>query len=258
VPYTGIFSPDTTYYWRLRCRDHWGVWGDWSDPWTFTWQGPRVPVNVRFEQQEQTITLHWEPNPRGEQPVRYDVYGSDEKGFSIHKQQHNVPGRGAVPGNFLGQTTGTFMVVVSPEATEAAANKVFYRVVAIDAHGTQSGCSDYAELPHPFICSKPTANAKVGQAYAYQVKCLSSLGDYQCKQDPAANHKKYAYRFWDTDENTFKLIQGPRWLAIDAKTGVLSGEPDAGDVGSVTVKVEATTQYGGRAEQQFGLAVSEQ
>ena len=256
VPYTGIFSPDTTYHWRLRCRDHWGVWGDWSDPWTFTWQGPRVPVNLRFEQQEQSITLHWEPNPRGERPVLYEVYGSDEKGFSIHKQEHNVPGRGAVPSNFLGQTADTSIVVVSPEQTEATANKVFYRVVAIDAHGTQSGCSDYAELPHPFIYSKPAANAKVGQTYTYQVKSLSSLGDYQCKQDPSVNNKKYAYQFWDVEQSTFKVVERPPWLAMDAKTGILSGKPGTDDVGAVTVKVEVTTQFGGRAEQQFGLTVS--
>jgi len=255
VPYTGIFSPDTTYYWRLRCRDNWGVWGDWSEPWTFTWQGPRVPTNLRFEQQEQTISLHWEPNPRGEQPVRYEVYGSDEKGFSIHKQQHNVPGRGTVPGNFLGQTADTSMLVVSPDATATAANRVFYRVVAIDAHGTQSGCSDYAELPHPFIYSKPTATAKVGQMYTYHVRSLNSLGDYQGKQDPSVKSKRYAYRFWDGEENTFKLIQGPPWLTIDAKTGILSGKPDTDNVGTVTVKVEVRSQFDGCVDQQFVLTV---
>jgi len=258
VPYTGIFSPNTTYYWRLRCRDHWGVWGDWSDPWKFTWQGPRVPLNLRFEQREQTITLHWEHNPRGERPVRYEVYGSDEKGFSIHKQEHNVPGRGTVPANFLGQTAGTSMVVVSSEATAAAANRVFYRVVAIDAHGTQSGCSDYAELPPPFIYSKPATAARVGQTYTYEVKSLRSLGDYQGKEDPSVKFKRYAYRFWDGEENTFKLIEGPQWLTIDAKTGILSGKQRADDVGTATVKVEVTNQFDGRAEQQFGLTVSKQ
>jgi len=256
VPYTGIFSPDTTYYWRVRCRDRWGVWGDWSDPWTFTWQGPRVPIDLRFDQQDETITLCWKPNPRGERPVRYEVYGSDEKGFSIHKQKHNVPGRGAVPDNFLGQTANTSMVVVSPEADAVAANKVFYRIVAIDAHGTQSGCSEYAELPHPFIYSGPVANARVGRTYTYEVKSLRSLGDYQCKQDPAVKFKKYAYRFWDGEENTFKLIEGPQWLTIDARKGILSGKPGIDDVGTMTVRVEVSSQFGSRAEQQFGLTIS--
>jgi hypothetical protein len=256
VPYTGIFSPDTTYHWRLRCRDGWGVLGDWSEPWTFTWHGPRVPVNLRFEQQAETITLHWEPNPRGERPVRYEVYGSDEKGFSTHKDAHQVPGRGNVPGNFLTETTGTSMVVVSPTAAAPAANRVFYRVVAIDAGGTASGCSDYCELPHPFVYTSPTTKAKAGRPYSFHVKSLRSLGDYQCKQDPAADHKKYAYRFWDIEENAFRIIEGPSWLTLDAKTGLLSGAPKPGDVGTTPVKIEVTNPSGDRIEQAFDLTVA--
>ena len=256
VPYTGIFSPESTYYWRLRCRDQWGVWGDWSKPWTFTWQGPRVPVNLRFEQQGQAITLDWEPNPRGERPVKYEVYGSDEKGFSIHKGEHDVPGRGRVPGNLLGETTGTSMVVVSPTATAANANRVFYRVVAIDAAGTESGCSDYVELPHPLIYTAPVTTASVGRPYRYQAKSLCSLGDYQGKQDPTADHKKYAYRFWDVEECHFQLLEGPAWLTLDKKTGTLAGTPGSSDAGTATVRLEAANQFGGRAEQQFELNVA--
>jgi hypothetical protein len=84
------------------------------------------------------------------------------------------------------------------------------------------------------------------------------LGDYQCKQDPSVKTKRYAYRFWDGEENTFKLIEGPQWLTIDAKTGILSGKPSTDDVGTATVKLEVSHQFGGRAEQQFGLTVTKQ
>ncbi len=255
VPYTGIFSPDTTYYWRLRCRDHWGAWGPWSEAWQFSWRGPRVPVNVRLDIQGQAVTLHWEANPRGERPVSYEVYGSDEKGFSIHKDEHDVLGRGKAPGNFLGETTETSMVVASPTATADNANKVFYRVVAIDANGTASGCSDYAELPHPFVYSQPDTRARVGDEYRYEVKSLRSLGDYQCRQDPTVTYKKYAHKFWDIEENGFTLADGPGWLAIDEATGVLSGTPARGDVGTTHVKVRVTNQFDGRAEQDFDLTV---
>ncbi len=255
VPYTGIFSPDTTYYWRLRSCDGFGVWGEWSQPWTFQWRGPRVPVNLRIDQDGYDYVLHWEPNPRGERPVRYEIYGSDEKGFSIHKGEHQVPGRGKVPGNFLGETPETSMVVVSPEATAANANRVFYRVVAIDAAGTSSGCSDYAELPHPTIYSRPITGARVGQAHRYDARSLRSLGDYQCKQDPAVDVKKYAYRFWDVEENRFALLTGPEWLTIDSATGRLSGTPAAADIGTARIVIEVTNQFGGRAKQQFDLSV---
>ena len=65
------------------------------------------------------------------------------------------------------------MVVVSPTATAANANEVFYRVVAVDAGGTASGCSDYAELPHPFIYSQPVTQARAGKPYRYRVKSLA-------------------------------------------------------------------------------------
>jgi hypothetical protein len=255
VPYAGIFSPETSYYWRLRCCDHWGVWGPWSKPWTFTWRGPRVPVNLRFETKGPTITLRWEQNPRGERPAVYEVFGSDEKGFSVHKEAHDVVGFGRVSENFLGQTTDTSMVVVSPSATGPAANKVFYRVVAIDAHGTRSGCSDYAELPHPFIYTQPKTQATVGQRYEYQAISLRSLGDYQGRQDPAVTHKQYAYRFWDIEENVFQLVEAPSWLAVDKKTGLISGTPSADDAGTSTVKMKAANQFGTDATQEYRLTV---
>ena len=255
VPYTGIFSPDTTYYWRLRCRDRWGVWGSWSRGWQFTWRGPRVPVDVRASVKDQAVALHWKPNPRGERPVKFEIYGSDEKGFSVHKAEHGVPGRGKVPGNFLAETTDTSMVVAGPMATAPNANKVFYRVVAVDASGTSSGCSDYAELPHPFVYSAPTTQARVGKPYQLEVKSLRSLGDYQGKQDPTVKKKRYAYKFWDIEQPTFRLARGPKWLSIDGKTGLLSGTPAAEHVGTARVEIEIANQFKGSTAHSFDLAV---
>ncbi len=251
VPFTGIYSPDTTYYWRLRCQDHWGVWGPWSEPWTFTWKGPRVPVNVRAEREGRTITLRWEPNPRGERPVKYEVYGSDEKGFSISKEPYVSYTRGEVPGNFLAETPETSMVVVSADAKQENVNKVYYRVVSVDANGTVSGCSDYAEMPHPFIYSNPVTTAKVGQEYRYEVKSLRSLNDVQHHYEDPGN------QFWDIEENKFALAEGPEWLKMDEATGVLSGTPAAGDVGTTKVKVEVSNQFEGHAAQEFELAVAQ-
>jgi len=247
VPYTGMFAPDTTYYWRSRCRDKWGVWSEWGPAQMFRWEGPRVPLNVRAEKRNDGFMLRWEPNSRGTRPVAYDVYGSDEKGFSVHKSAYDSYTRGKVPANFLGRTAGTEMVVVSPTPAHANMNRCYYRVVAVDAHGTESICSDFAEMPHPHFWSKPPATAKVGAPFSYQPGVISSLGDVQ------HHYEQPQKKLWDIEQLTFALRKGPAWLKVDAKTGQLTGTPDA--PGKCHIEFEVRTQFGGKATQEFDLAV---
>ena len=249
VPFTGIFSPAEAYYWRVRCRDRHGVWGDWGPTWSFSWEGPRVPVKLRRVIRDRQITLHWEPNPRGTRPVRYEVYGSDEKGFSIGQQSHVVQGLGRVGGNLVGTTEATRMRVVAGESDRPSLNKTFYRVVAVDAHGTQSGCSDYVEMPHPFIYSQPAAAAKVGRPYRHRVRTLASLGDYQHRYEQPTNG------FWQRERYRFELLEGPAWLKLDAATGLLSGEPAGKDRGPHKVTVRVANQSDGDASSGFLLRV---
>ena len=84
VPFRGMFSPGETYYWRVRPRLENGLWGDWSETWHFTWNGPTVPKPVLLHQDgEDRLVFRWQANPSGTRPVRYRVYGSNERGFSI-------------------------------------------------------------------------------------------------------------------------------------------------------------------------------
>lgn len=247
VPYTGMFAPDTLYHWRVRVRDKWGVWSEWSQPWTFRWEGPRVPLNVRKESRTDGIVLRWEPNSRGARPEAYDVYGSDEKGFSIHKTAYDSYTRGSVPANFLGRTSDTSLLVVSPTPSHANMNRCYYRVVAVDAHGTESICSDFVEMPHPHIWSRPPSRAKVGAAFSYQPGVISSLGDVQHHYEAPEN------KLWDIEQLNFTLRQAPAWLKLDAKTGLLTGTPDAR--GNCPVELEVKTRFGGVTKQAFELTV---
>jgi amino acid adenylation domain-containing protein len=40
-PARSFWRPGVTYYWRVRSRNRWGVWGDWSPAWTFVTAGQR-------------------------------------------------------------------------------------------------------------------------------------------------------------------------------------------------------------------------
>jgi len=100
-----------------------------------------------------------------------------------------------------------------------AANKTYYRVVAVDAEGKRSGPSDYTSAPRPVIYSKPTLQAKVGQPYRGQVSANRSLGDLRKRNPEVAN-------FWDVEHPKY-AVKGPSWLKLDEETGTLSGTPDA-------------------------------
>jgi len=250
VPFWGIYSPDTTYYWRLRTQNDKGIWGDLSKTHTFQWSGPRVPLNVKLTEQDGIFTLSWKPNPRGPRPDHYEIYSSDIKGFSISKVPYQVPTLGEVPANYLGQTASTSLIVAGPldrnnlppSVTDVAnLNRCYYRVVAVDKNGTHSGCSDYAQMPHPYIWTTPLTTAQPGQPYCYQPGIISNLGDLQHRYET-----KPLERFWQREQISFALVKGPQWLKLDSKTGLLTGTPPADSQGSHPVQLRVTATFAKR------------
>ncbi|MBM4081883.1 MAG: fibronectin type III domain-containing protein, partial [Planctomycetes bacterium] len=156
LPYVGLVNPGQEYYWRVRARNNAGVWSGWSPVWKFTPQGPGVPVSLRLavNRDARTVTLGWSANSRGRRPVRYKVYGSNEKGFTASDKEYEVltesiqiTGKRTVekfPSNLVGETQETRLVVVGPDLKLPNANKAHYRVVAVDEKGIESGPSDQA------------------------------------------------------------------------------------------------------------------
>ncbi len=274
VPFWGIYAPDTTYYWRVRTQNDKGIWGDWSNVQTFTWVGPRVPVDLKLTEADGAFTLSWKPNPKGQRPVRYEVYASDIKGFSVSKEPYEVPKLGKVPANDLGRTTGTSMIVGgwraatrTPQGVTSPANlnRCYYRVVAVDAKGTHSGCSDYAEMPHPHIWTQPPTGVRIGQAYRYEPQSIRDLGDLQHR------YEKPGQAFWEKERLSYALTKAPAWLKIDATSGAITGTPPTGSAGKHQVRLRVTATFEPRtgkdtftkdlpprhAEQAFELSIEE-
>ncbi len=198
---------------------------------------------MAYDQAAGSGTLRWKPNPVGRRPVRYRVYGSDEKGFTIADQ----PFQGTVgvtkdemaswnpwfPANFIAETTATELKVLGRDVTLPAANKAFYRVVAVDEHGKRSGPSDYASAPRPIIYSRPVETARPGAPYRYQVAATRSLGDLSARMK--GNDQVSGY--FDVERPRFTLERAPGWLKVDEATGLLSGTPDAAGNDAVVVGV---------------------
>ncbi len=247
LPRPGLLSHGKTYYWHVKAKDSNGVWGPWSDTWSFAASGPEYPINVavKFDEGTGIGTLTWSANPAGETPARYRVYGSDEKGFTVHDTPYDVKLGDTTelsnpfPANFVAELSGTSLEVVGVGNALPNANKAYYRVVAVDGKGKRSGDSDYVETPRPFIYSAPVTNAPAGQPYRYQVKAIRSIGDLtrrdQAKPEPGA-------KFWKIERLKFSLTQRPRWMSIDEDTGLITGASD-GTGGPVTVSVTLTKEH---------------
>jgi len=242
LPYVGLLTPDRRYYWRVRAKDEKGVWGPWSQVWSFVPRGPAPPVDVtvQFDPRKGIGILRWKPNPVGRRPVKYRVYGSDEKGFSVSDRPYevNVGDRphglsSPFPANFVAETSKTQLAVIGVGLDLPNANRAFYRVVAVDQRGNRSGPSDYATAPRPFIYSKPVAAAKVGDKYRYQVRVIRSIGDLRCREVGG----KLVTGYWDIERPRFTLQRAPDWLKIDETTGMISGIPDTAGKAEVVVSV---------------------
>jgi hypothetical protein len=239
VPYRGMFTPDDTFYWRVRARDASGLWGGWSPAWAFTWDGPMVPRDVAVEAAENgDLWLTWTPNPAGTEAAKYRVYGSNVKGFSVNTPGLSMEALAAhVPETLLGETNEMRLLVGGPNAQGEHANRAYYRVIAVDADGVESCPSDYAELPRPHVYSAPVTTATVGADYAYAMELVQSQGDIQHRYDAPGND------YWEREAYTLELVEAPAWMTLDAETNTLHGTPAPEDVGEHAVVVHLATTY---------------
>jgi hypothetical protein len=247
LPRPGLLTHGTSYYWHVKAKDANGVWGPWSDTWSFTAQGPAYPINLEFQHNvtKGIGTLTWSANTVGRTPAKYRVYGSDEKGFTVQDAPYEVKlGQtkeliNPFPANFVAEVAGTSLDVVGVGNTLPNANRAYYRVVAVDDKSKRSGDSDYVEAPRPFIYSTPVTSAPAGQSYRYQVKAIRSIGDLT-RRDGA--RPKPGTKFWKIEPLKFSLTKKPAWMSIDSDTGLITGTSD-GTGGTVIVSVTLTKEH---------------
>lgn len=258
VPYAGLLNPNTKYFWRVRACDARGVWGPWSRTFSFRVRTPGVPLDVKLVPQgDDRFELQWRANPQGSAPVAYKVYGSNERGFTASDVEYSVNrGKGFVKNideykakpanapdagnvktlaNLIGRANATSLIVVGPEVTGPNTNRAYYRVVAVDAAGNESGPSDYAEVPRPWLINRPIATAQVGKPYRCQLRVIASDGDLRCR---ATQESSYNAAFWDREEHRFTAAGLPDGLSLDPQSGLIAGTAARAGVFPVTIKIE--------------------
>jgi hypothetical protein len=255
LPGPGLLNPDCEYFWHVRAQDEKGVWGPWSETWSFVPRGPAPPADVTltFDSSRSRGVLHWTPSSKGRKPAAYRIYASDEKGFSPSDRPYaatigvsrELPA--TFPANFVVETRDIELEVLGPRVTLPGANKAFYRLVAVDSSGNRSGPSDYAESPRPVIYSVPVTQARLGVPYNCALHTIRSLGDLRTRVIDG----KETMSFWDIERPSFLIRRGPAWLSIDRTSGVLSGLP--ANAGKAEVEIELTLESDRRSLDEDAL-----
>jgi hypothetical protein len=243
LPYSGLLNPGQTYYWRVRARTAAGVWGPWSRTFSLSTTAPAVPVNVqaRFDAAARAASLSWEPGAGGSKTVRYRVYGSRERGFTAQDKPYRyhagLDGIRDADANLLLETAATSVKLPHGQW------RPWYRVLAVDAEGRESGVSEQAEMPHPLVAVSELPPAHAGRAYQAAVVVSSSIGHLVSLDE---NGKAYQMRFRNGDDLAFELAGAPAGLSIDAKSGAIAGTPAA--PGSHELKIKVTDRRTGAAD----------
>ena len=226
LPGPGLLNPDRSYFWRVRAQDNKGVWGTWSDTWSFVPRGPAPRSMSRSSSIRPTHAASSAGHPTPKVEARWLPYLCQRRKGILDQRSalrghggdlHKVPAE--FPANFVIETTATEHEVVGTHVELAGANKAFYRVVAVDAAGKRSGPSDVVASIRPVVFSKPVTSASKGVKYRYPVAAIRSLGDLRTRVVGG----KETMSFWDVERLRFKIDSGPAWLSIDESTGLLVG-----------------------------------
>lgn len=255
LPYIGLLNPDQKYYWHVRARSEQGVWGPWSNIFSFTVAAPAVPVDVTasFDAAQRSARLTWQRGKNGTTPVRYRVYGSEERGFTAHdnpyKYDDGLKGIQTFPANLLLETQGADESVSLPENLW----RPYYRVVAVDKQGRVSGPSAQGRLQDPLIATTELPPAIRNRFYRFQIATSASIGHLVSADE---NGLPYQMKFREGDDLVFHMTGAPGGLSID-KHGVISGFVGNADQDKYPITVEVENQTNGaRDSMQLTLPVT--
>lgn len=248
--HVGLLNPDQDYYWRVRARSGQGIWGPWSDAFMFRSEAPAVPIQGRAEYDSRAVSalLTWKAGMGGTQPVRYRIYGSNERGFTPMEEPYlydaGLAGSKEAPANLLFETDGPRTSWNIP----ARLWRPYYRIAAIDSEGRLSGTSSMVELKHPLITTSSLPRAQAGSFYQSQIEVSASIGHLVSQTE---NGKAYQTRFRNGDRLSFEISGAPRGLSIRKTDGLISGFLSNDSLGEHQLRVRVVDERTGSHDERL-------
>jgi len=236
VPYPGLLNSEQTYYWHIRARSEDGIWGPWSDVFSFTVNGPGVIQNpkITYNIAAQKVKLFWKSNNKGTAPKYYKIYGSNERGFSISDTTYDY--NAGIQGIKTNETNLLYVTedsvtnwTIPPDLWRS-----FYRIVAVDSQNIESGPSAIAELIHPLIKMQELPVAQKNKFFETQIEVVSSIGHLVSATE---NGKPYQLSFRYGDSLYFSVENLPPGLRLNEYSGTISGTPTVTGTYNLNVKV---------------------
>ena len=121
------------YYWRVRGRSADGVWGEWSDTWSFVAAGPRAPRDLKGDYDGATgkTTLTWQPPAEGTPVSHYEIYAAGGLGFSPLRE----PEQATILGHPVERPATLIDITADTNWDASLRTEVFWRIVAVDGDG---------------------------------------------------------------------------------------------------------------------------
>jgi hypothetical protein len=221
IPHPGLLNDGTRYYWRVRAKDSYGVWGTWSATWSFVPHGVMPPVDPVAELSDGKVVLRWSRNPGGAQPAGYVIHASDESN------------------GFIPDASTLLHVVSGPADTiltgPSTVPKTYYRIVAVGADGRPSGPSGYAMLPYPVVTNAPE-EVRPGETFMFTPRVNRRF-------TPAWVTNAGGSGFLDTLDTHARIesLAAPSWLHVDPVTQSITGTPDALTLGRMLYDASVRT-----------------
>jgi hypothetical protein len=236
-----------TYHWRVRARNTEGLWGDWTDAWTFTARGPGQPRNLtaHVNVSEGTAILTWEPPATGRPAVAYEVYGDTQHGFTPLRRPKKQCSTSCdswsrtFPTNLLATTTELSIDVTNR-------NEAHYRVCAIDADGNRSVPTQYVRIHTPMLAPRTPPPANLYEPFEFTVNCTRKGGNYVFTLGQGMILQ-------GGDTLSFELLNAPSWMSIDYESGEITGVPS--EVGQFEYTVRVTDGQGGTDTRTYPIEV---